>query len=427
MRNNVKYGKIVVSNYRDGGIKTMADVNAEIMSLTQQASQFLQSGNENKYKVLMERVNHLKYSTLTDAQLMALPYEELQEAKQALEGAENLDVNKYNIVVNALAEKAPEEAAAQETAAANFVQEIGFDFDAYAGTGKLNQIASLMFKKITSGYELKLRQRDDITKGLEETVTNLTFQNKSLQETNASLGQYKLENEDYKQRFTAAEAKMSEYELEISRRDQEIERLKRRESELQQQIANAPAPTARQIVDISDDDALKQLIAQASELKAKKAEEAEAARKAALTKVTNLRWEDPYNRKNYLAELVTDGPEGKEGKTITINYLYLGKYVEVSAEEAERFRAEAAAASQTPIVESIPLVETPEIVTVEQFREEPDAFIEGSIRYYEGMDASTVGEVAPKSLEERVKAIEIKIERLENYTFRDLPLGSLAV
>jgi hypothetical protein len=368
----------------------------------------------------MERVNQLKYSNMTDVQLMGLTYEELQEAKRAFENSEEFDINKYNIVVNALAEKAPEEAAAQETVTASFVQDIGFDFDANAGTGMLNQIAALMFKKVSTGYELQIRQHEDTIKGLEETVTNLNFQNKNLQETNANLGQYKLENEDYKHRFEAAAAQLAEHE-------QEIARLKRRESELQQQLVNAPAPTARQVIDITADTDINALIAQAKEKKAQKAAEEEAARKASLTKVTNLRWEDPYNRKNYLAELVTDGPEGNAGQTITINYLYLGKYVEVSAEEAERFRAEAAAASQETVVESIPLVETPEIVTVEQFREEPDAFIEGSIRYYEGMDASTVGEVAPKSLEERVKAIEIKIERLENYTFRDLPLGSLAV
>ena len=383
----------------------MADVYAEIESLTQQANQFLNSGNENKYKVLMERVNQLKYSNMTDVQLMQLGYEELQEAKRAFENTEEFDINKYNIVVNALAEKAPEEAAVQETVTASFVQEIGFDFDANAGTGMLNQIAALMFKKVSTGYELQIRQKDDTIKGLEETVTNLTFQNKSLQETNASLGQYKLENEDYKLRFDAAAAQLAEYE-------QEIARLKRRESELQQQLANAPAPTARQIVDISDDEALKQLMDQAKEMKAQKAAAEEAAKQAAKPKITNVRWEKEVGigaKSTHLAELVGNYPGlGNDGETIKIGHFDLPQYNVLDQEEASRFRSESLATSQAPIVESVPLVEeAPNIVTVEQFR--PD---EDPVRHNEGLDTPAVGEVAPKSLEEafrRIEALEMAV------------------
>lgn len=405
----------------------MADINEEIMSLTQQANQFLQSGNENKYKVLMERVNQLKYSNMTDVQLMQLGYEELQEAKRAFENTEEFDINKYNIVVNAMAEKATEQPHVENAAPAfEFINQ--FDFDAYAGTGSniLNSLVQGLLNKVRSQSALliaekdallrendsQLLEKDAVIEGNEATITNLTYQNKSLQETVSELSTYKLNNEDYKARFEATVARMNEmvqeHAQELQVKSFENERLKRREYELQQELANAPAPTARQIVDISDEDALKQLIAQANELKAKKAEAAEAARKAALTKVTNIRWEDPNNRTFYLAELVLDGPEGKSGETIRIHYFNIGKYVEVTAEEANRFRTEAAAASQTPIVESIPLVtEIPEIPVVEQFREED------TVRYDEGVDTSPVGEVAPSSIEDRVAKLEKLVQGLE--------------
>jgi hypothetical protein len=344
-----------------------------------------------------------QYLELTDSQLIGLGYHELLEAKKELESAEKLDVDKYNIVVNALAEKAPEEAAEQETITASFVQDIGFDFDANAGTGMLNQIAALMFKKVSTGYELQIRQHEDTISGLEETVTNLTFQNKSLQETNSSLGQYKLENEDYKHRFEAAAAQLAEHE-------QEIARLKRRESELQQQLANAPAPTARQIVDISDEYELKKLMDQAKEIKSQKAVAEEAAKQAAKPKITNKRWEDEIRQQFYLAELVEDCDAGAAGTTIKFNRLNENMYRVVSAEEAERFRAESLAENQASANENNPLV-IPEIVTVEQFRPE-----DSEVRHDEGMDTSPVGEVAPQTLEEAFR----RIEALEARVFADM-------
>lgn len=332
--------------------------------------------------------------------------DELESIISELQAQSPINTNELIAARNALSEKRYDagtpEPQPEQVKRYEFIEKIDFDEYDKTESGLLNSIVQSLLNALRSQYELQLAEKDaqfseqlDTINGQDSIITNLNYQNKSLQETVSELSNYKLNNEDYKARFEASTAKMNEYE-------QEIERLKRRESELQQQLANAPAPTVRQPIDITADTDINALIAQAKEKKAQKAAEEEAARKASLTKVTNLRWEDPYNRKNYLAELVTDGPEGNAGKTITINYLYLGKYVEVSAEEAERFRAEAAAASQEAIVESSPLVETPEIVTVEQFREED------TVRHDEGMDASPVGEVASEKLtiEQRVQALE---------------------
>lgn len=344
-----------------------------------------------------------KYLELTDGQLIGLGYRELLEAKKELESAEKLDVDKYNIVVNALAEKAPEQSDAEiKLPEYEFIDQIDFDAVAKTGTNLLNNIVQSFLNKVRSQSALQsaekdaqLREKDEIIDGNEAQITNLSYQNKSLQETVSELSNYKLNNEDYKTRFEAAASKMNEYE-------QEIERLKRRESELQQQIANAPAPTARQPIDITADTDINALIAQANELKNKRAAEEEENWKASRIKVTNIRWEDSLRQINYLAERVDTG------ETISFNRLEKGKYMEVSAEEAERFRAEAAAASQTPIVESSPLVtEVPEIPVVEQFREED------TVRYDVTLDPSAIGEALPAPRNETLEEAFRRIEALE--------------
>lgn len=394
----------------------MIDVNAEIESLKRQAEQFLQSGNENKYKVLMERVNQLKYSNMTDVQLMQLGYEELQEAKRAFENTEEFDINKYNIVVNAMAEKATEQPHIENAAPAyEFINKI--DFDAYAGTGSniLNSIVQGLLNKVRSQSALQsaekdaqLREKDEIIDGNEAQITNLTYQNKSLQETVSELSTYKLNNDDYKARFEATIARMNEMEQEhaqeLQLKNNEIERYKRREFELQQQLANAPAPTVRQVIDITSEDEINALIEKAKKDKEAKRREEEAAKQAAKPKITNKRWEDEIRQQFYLAELVEDCDAGAAGTTIKFNRLNENLYRVVSAVEAERFRAEAAAASQTPIVESSPLVtEVPEIPVVEQFRTD-----EGEVRHDEGVDTSPVGEVAPEEYVTRQEFEEVK-------------------
>lgn len=115
-------------------------------------------------------------------------------------------------------------------------------------------------------------------------------------------------------------------------------------------------------------------------------------------KVTNIRWADEIKQREYMAELASTG------ETITFNRLEKGKYLEVSQEEASRFRAEQAqsAAEAAPTVEdtvpSTPLV-TGEITPPElPFREE--------VGPVEGLDTSAAGEVAQPTLEEAFRRIE---------------------
>lgn len=141
---------------------------------------------------------------------------------------------------------------------------------------------------------------------------------------------------------------------------------------------------------------------------------AQEAWKASRIKVTNIRWEDELKKTHYLAE-------DMQGDTIRFGRLEKGKYMEVSEEEVQRFRAEAAAAIQESTHEPVALVETPEIVTVQQFR--PD---EGPVRHDEGMDTSAVGEVAPEEhvtrgeFEARMQNVEKGMEQLMRQVFGEV-------
>lgn len=326
--------------------------------------------------------------------------DELKSIISELQAQSPINTNELIAARNALSEKMfdsgtePQEEQVQKY---EFINQ--FDFDSYAGTGSdiLNNLVQMLLNKVRSQstlqvaeMDVKLREKDESISGYEAQISNLSYQNKSLQETVSELSDYKLNNEDYKSRFEAATAKLDEQE-------HEIERLKRRESDLQQQLANAPAPTARQPIDITADTDINALIAQANDLKNKRAAEEEANWKASRIKVTNIRWEDSIRQINYLAELV-EGPEA--GNTITFNRLEKGKYLEVTADEASRFRAESMAASQEVTVESVPLVTT-EITNVEQFREE-----ENTVRQLEGLDTPLANEVVQQTIEERVEQVE---------------------
>jgi hypothetical protein len=101
---------------------------------------------------------------------------------------------------------------------------------------------------------------------------------------------------------------------------------------------------------------------------------------------------------------------GNDGETIKIGHFDLPQYNVLDQEEASRFSSESLATSQTPAMESSPLVEeAPAIVTVEQFR--PD---EDPVRHDEGMDTPAVGEVAQPTLEEAFR----RIEALEKEVFK---------
>lgn len=79
---------------------------------------------------------------------------------------------------------------------------------------------------------------------------------------------------------------------------------------------------------------------------AERTAEAEAARKRFLEsriKVVNVMWEDDLRKTHKLAERVDNG------ETVRFHYLEAGKYLEVTAEEAESFRLAQAIAEESPV------------------------------------------------------------------------------
>lgn len=272
----------------------------------------------------------------------------------------------YKNTINSLKAQLGEESEGEVTIAVSrtpFEFIAKFNFDEYAGIegNMLNSIVQNFLNKkaevVAEQYAERIAQLETELAGETETRINLEYQNRQhqgniqlLSESNLALteekNRYKAEFEDYKSRFEAAAAALNE-------KDAEIERLKHREADLQEQIARMPAPTTRQIVDITADNIdVDALIRQANERKAQKAREEEEARKAKLIKVRNIRWDEP-SRDYKLAELVLDGPTGvddqvgKADQTIRFHCWNIGKYLEVSADDAARFRAEQAATLQT--------------------------------------------------------------------------------
>lgn len=357
-------------------------------------------------------------------ELKLLSYEQLLEAKTEVESIDPLDVNRYNIIVNTLAEKTPQLAATVvssgeivvERTPFEFIQKI--DFDKHCEMPGINRIVQLMLdnkaKSLAAEYEERINKLESELAGETEVRINLEYQNKKLLGDNQLLGEsnltltteknrYKDEAEDYKKRFEAAANALVE-------KDAEIDRLKHRESDLQEQIARMPAPTARPIIDITADEDLDALIRQANERKAEEQRKKEEERLAKRPKITNKRWENEIRQQWHLAELVGDYPIGKNGETIRFNRLDENLYVEVSNEEARFLREQAANAAAevavtTEEVQHIPLVEAPVVPAVEpveQFRtEEAEAVLPGS-------DHDTVpGTVAEQTLEEAFRRIEI--------------------
>lgn len=118
--------------------------------------------------------------------------------------------------------------------------------------------------------------------------------------------------------------------------------------------------------------------------------------KESLIKITNKRWDDEPKCSVYAAELV------ETGETIKFGWLSAGKYREVTAEEADQFRAELA--ERKRLEEAAKLAETN--IPVPVIPSEPTAV--------DGVDqADTSLEVAGKTVEERLAAVEKRLSTLE--------------
>lgn len=118
-------------------------------------------------------------------------------------------------------------------------------------------------------------------------------------------------------------------------------------------------------------------------------------------KVTNIRWADDIRKTHYAAELADNG------ETITFGRLEKGKYLEVSKEEAARFRTEQSnqSAVQDSTLGSSQTTDAvvPQIATVEDFRTAEDTTEKTTDS---GNTDATAGSVVQATIEDRVAALE---------------------
>jgi hypothetical protein len=121
--------------------------------------------------------------------------------------------------------------------------------------------------------------------------------------------------------------------------------------------------------------------------------------KATRPAITNKRWKDPMLKKDYLAELVSTG------ETITIPWLNIGQYREVTPEEASTFQPEAAPA---PVVVDDAAAEVVEEVLTDSPSDETtgeDAAVQTD---------STVGEVVQDSVtREEFAALQAEVSNIK--------------
>ncbi len=199
-----------------------------------------------------------------------------------------------------------------------------------------------------------------------------------------------------------SQAETADYQSKLKNATDEITRLEGHIDDLRKEIA-VGARNAYKVTDVDQSEQLKQL-----------AEEIKASR----IKITGRDYTD-YTRKTYKATLMQDLPsEGKVfGDQIEFPTMYAGKYTEVTAAEAEQFRAERAS-NQTTLPDS-PLgnEETPNVTpptTPEvTFPELPSAIppnIPGEVPVVVPTPESS-GQ--GRTVEERVEALERRVTELE--------------
>lgn len=174
---------------------------------------------------------------------------------------------------------------------------------------------------LTDDNSAKAKQVEDLTYRLnaaETKVSDLTSDNVQL----------KIERDDYMSKLHHAADQLDEAKKEIARLNSEIDDLR-----IEKAVG---ARDAYKVISTGEQ------IAKALE-----------AFKNSRVKVTNMRWEDELRKTHYLAE------KADSGETIRFSHLEKGKYLEVSQEEAARFRAEASQSNHNDMA----LVEPTESVT----------------------------------------------------------------
>ncbi|WP_438446853.1 hypothetical protein [Gorillibacterium sp. sgz5001074] len=348
----------------------------------------------------------------------------LEEKEQRLLSEDKIDADELNLVRNRLSELRYELGQLTATVQSVDVEVVEdpkrtpfefvekFNFDNYAGTpdNLLNSIVQTLLNEkaaaVAAQFQERLAKLESELAGETEQRINLQYQNQQhqgniqlLSESNLALteekNRYKGEYEDFKSRFEAAAAALVE-------KDAEIERLKQRECDLQEQIARAPAPTVRTVIDVAVTDDFDALIRKAEAIKQAKYEEEkrlEAERLANRPKITNVRWEKEFGvgaKTTRLAELVGTYPGiGVDGETITIGTFEFNKFQEVSNEEARFLREQAQSAEQAaPAVEAVEPVQEASAPLVTGEVTPPEVQFPQEVGPVEGLDTTVTAEVA---------------------------------
>lgn len=205
-------------------------------------------------------------------------------------------------------------------------------------------------------HERKLKNERD---GLQKSYDELCEMNNELRKEVSNL---RLEVEDLnKKRQNAAN---------------EIDRLNSHIDDLRAEKALG-AKESSNVINVTGNDALKDLIQKHNDSK---------------PAITNKRWADEPKCSIYLAEMV------ETGETIEFGWLSAGKYREVTAEEADQFRAELADKKRAE--EANKLAETN--IPVPVIPSEPSTT--------DGVDTTDSSvEVAGKTVEERLAALEVAV------------------
>lgn len=249
------------------------------------------------------------------------------------------------------------------------------------------QVVSAIWKKETTAIvEKELLERQEIEKQLIiEKKENADLQAKNdklyaeFTELRKQYSQVQFELED-------TNAKLGSAALQLQEANTENKRLVSELDDLRKEIA-VGAVNAPKVIDVTD----------AYEKYLEEKRKAEAARPA----IYNKRWKDEYKKRHYIAYLAETGEE------IEIPYLEIGKYREVTPEEAEVFRAEYEARQAQ---ESVPVDTGAGVELTEQFQSEEDSAVSGLA------EGDTSLEVAGQeaTLEDRVKALELAVFGVAN-------------
>lgn len=340
----------------------------------------------------------------------------LEEKEQRLLSEDKIDVDELNIVRNRLSEL---------RLAITEQQQIEVQ--------KVERVEAAIIETATVVDNLEIMPgitlRDIIADPEAYQLVSIAFKTKMNEKANDYINELTEMKNAQKEELRAASERESNLQFQLRTKDQNIDELNEANAELRKQVNtltferdkalevrdNAAAELEGMKLSIAEKDKHIDTLRTEIAVGAKGAvqvDQTEQLRRAAeewknsRIKVTNIRWSDPIKQREYNAELVSNG------ETITFNRLEKGKYLEVSADEAERFRAEAAKQTDAAVetVHDIPLVEevvAPVIAEVHQFPEETGLIV------VEGHEVADIEQGVQLPTEERISKLEKLVQGLE--------------